>query len=80
MGMNMGNVVRGHLADGDLVPLLPDRPLDVPLCWQWPRSAGAGLGPVTMVGAGRRPKRPDPAVGIRLLTGESMGRVGAVPA
>lgn len=46
-GMNMEIMVRGHLADGDLVPLLPDRPLDVPLCWQWPRSAGPALAPVT---------------------------------
>ncbi|MCZ2405126.1 MAG: ArgP/LysG family DNA-binding transcriptional regulator, partial [Burkholderiales bacterium] len=34
-GMNPWHLVQGHLQSGRLVELLPGRPLDVPLYWQW---------------------------------------------
>ena len=65
-GMNLEIMVRTHLADGDLAPLLPGRPLDVPLCWQWPRSAGPALAPVTkaVLAAARRDLIPPQGPGI----------------
>jgi LysR family transcriptional regulator (chromosome initiation inhibitor) len=46
-GLNPEPLVRHHLASGRLVPLLPDRALDVPLHWQWSRSIEAALRDVT---------------------------------
>jgi LysR family transcriptional regulator, chromosome initiation inhibitor len=43
MGMGWGlqplALIAGHLKDGSLIELLPDRPLDVPLYWQHARAA-----------------------------------------
>jgi LysR family transcriptional regulator (chromosome initiation inhibitor) len=46
-GMNPEQLVRHHLASGRLVLLLPDRPLDVSLHWQWSRAVEAALKDVT---------------------------------
>ena len=46
-GMNPECLVRDHIAAGRLVALVPDRPLDVPLAWQWSRLIGDALAPVT---------------------------------
>lgn len=46
-GMNPAPLVAAALADGRLVELLPDRPLDVPLFWQFTRQSAAALEPVT---------------------------------
>ena len=40
-------MVAGALASGQLVELLPDTPLDVPLHWQFTRLAAPALAPVT---------------------------------
>ena len=42
-GMNPEPLVAPHLAAGRLVALLPDRPLDVPLHWQWSRLVAPAL-------------------------------------
>jgi LysR family transcriptional regulator (chromosome initiation inhibitor) len=42
-GMNPETLVRRHFASGRLVELLPDRPLDVSLHWQWSRAVEAAL-------------------------------------
>jgi len=46
-GMNPEVLARPHLDAGRLVELLPDRPLDVSLTWQWSRAIEAALGDVT---------------------------------
>ncbi len=46
-GMNPEPLVAGHLAAGRLVELVPDRPLDVPLCWQFSRLAAPAMTPLT---------------------------------
>lgn len=46
-GMNPEILVRRALADGRLVALASDRPLDTPLYWQWNRMIGAALAPLT---------------------------------
>jgi len=46
-GMNPEGLVRDHVAAGRLVALVPDRPLDVALCWQVARLNGAALVPLT---------------------------------
>ena len=46
-GMNPEALIRTALADGRLVPLLPDRPLDVALYWQVSRLAAPGLAPLS---------------------------------
>lgn len=46
-GMNPAPLVRAALACGDLVPLRPDTPLDVPLDWQVSRSLSRALEPLT---------------------------------
>jgi LysR family transcriptional regulator, chromosome initiation inhibitor len=46
-GMNPEPLVRGHLARGRLVEILPGRPLDVPLYWQWSKAIQAALTPLT---------------------------------
>lgn len=43
-GLNPEHLVAGAIADGRLVPLLPDAPYDVPLHWHWSRSVAAALG------------------------------------
>lgn len=47
MGMGWGlqplALIAGHLKDGSLIELLPDRPLDVPLYWQHARAASTLL-------------------------------------
>lgn len=40
-------LVAGHIAAGRLVALVPDRPLDVPLHWQYARASAASLVPLT---------------------------------
>lgn len=46
-GMNPVALVQDHLARGDLVTLLPDTPLDVPLYWQVTRVMDPALKPLT---------------------------------
>jgi LysR family transcriptional regulator (chromosome initiation inhibitor) len=46
-GMNPEPLVAGHLAQGRLVELVPDTPLDVPLHWQFTRLAAPALAPLT---------------------------------
>lgn len=46
-GMNPELLVRRDLAEGRLVDLAPDLPLDVPLFWQFSRMTGAILAPLT---------------------------------
>jgi LysR family transcriptional regulator (chromosome initiation inhibitor) len=46
-GMNPEPLVRAALAQGALVELIPDTPLDVPLHWQFTRLAAPALAPVT---------------------------------
>ena len=46
-GLNPEVLVADHLATGRLVPLRPDRPLDVPLYWQWSRMVAPALNDVT---------------------------------
>jgi LysR family transcriptional regulator (chromosome initiation inhibitor) len=46
-GMNPHPLVQGHLAAGRLVELVPGRPLDVPLYWQFTRRAAPALAPLT---------------------------------
>ncbi len=46
-GMNPEPLVAAHLAEGRLVELIPDTPLDVPLFWQYPRLMAETLAPVT---------------------------------
>ena len=46
-GMNPEMLVAGHLRDGRLVALVPDRPLDVPLFWQRSRIASSTLADIT---------------------------------
>jgi LysR family transcriptional regulator (chromosome initiation inhibitor) len=45
--MNPELLVRAHLDAGRLVPLLADRPLDVPLFWQWSRAIESAMHDVT---------------------------------
>ncbi|WP_323041202.1 LysR family transcriptional regulator ArgP [Gemmobacter sp.] len=46
-GMNPEPLVAHHLANGALVDLVPDTPLDVPLYWQFTRQSAPVLAPVT---------------------------------
>lgn len=46
-GMNPEPLVAAPLAEGRLVELAPDRPLDVPLYWQYARLTAAALAPLT---------------------------------
>ncbi len=46
-GMNPDLLTAAHLADGRLVELVPDTPLDVALHWQFTRLAAPALAPVT---------------------------------
>lgn len=46
-GMNPEVLIRDALARGDLVPLIPDRPLDTPLFWQVSRLVAPAIAPVT---------------------------------
>ncbi|MGR3614798.1 MAG: LysR family transcriptional regulator ArgP [Paracoccaceae bacterium] len=46
-GMNPLTLVRGPLRNGRLVPVIPDRPLDVPLSWQISRVMSPALEPLT---------------------------------
>lgn len=46
-GMNPELLVARHLADGSLVELVPDTPLDTPLYWQVARLTAPALAPVT---------------------------------
>lgn len=46
-GLNPEPLVAGHLADGRLVELVPGRPLDVALHWQFARAAAGVLAPLT---------------------------------
>jgi LysR family transcriptional regulator (chromosome initiation inhibitor) len=46
-GMNPEVLVQRPLAEGRLVPLLPDRPLDIALHWQWSRAVEGALRDVT---------------------------------
>jgi LysR family transcriptional regulator (chromosome initiation inhibitor) len=55
-GMNPETLVRTHIAEGRLVPLDADLPLDVPLDWQVSRSMATALIPLSrsvMAAAGR---------------------------
>jgi LysR family transcriptional regulator (chromosome initiation inhibitor) len=45
--MNPEPLVKDHLAQGALVELVPDTPLDVPLHWQFTRLAALALRPLT---------------------------------
>ncbi|TSP12673.1 LysR family transcriptional regulator ArgP [Cupriavidus campinensis] len=40
-GLHPQSLIAGHLADGSLVELVPDTPLDVPLHWHYARAASA---------------------------------------
>jgi LysR family transcriptional regulator (chromosome initiation inhibitor) len=46
-GMNPDMLVRDHLASGDLVELVADTALDIPLYWQVNRLAAERLKPLT---------------------------------
>ncbi|GHG91124.1 LysR family transcriptional regulator ArgP [Pseudodonghicola xiamenensis] len=46
-GMNPAHLVAEHLRQGRLVPVLPDRPLDVGLSWQVSRVMAPALRPLT---------------------------------
>ena len=46
-GMNPEPLVTGYLAQGRLVQLIPDTPLDVPLYWQFSRLTAPALAPLT---------------------------------
>lgn len=46
-GMNPESLIRDDLAQGRLVDLAPDLPLDVPLYWQFNRITGPVLAPLT---------------------------------
>lgn len=46
-GMNPDLLIRDDLAQGRLIDLAPDRPLDVPLFWQFNRITGPALAPLT---------------------------------
>jgi LysR family transcriptional regulator (chromosome initiation inhibitor) len=46
-GMNPLALVAEHLAAGRLVPLIADKPYDVPLYWQWSRAVEPALKDVT---------------------------------
>lgn len=46
-GMNPIALVEAHLKAGRLVPLIANKPLDVPLYWQWSRSVEPMLADVT---------------------------------
>ncbi|MBE1283030.1 MAG: ArgP/LysG family DNA-binding transcriptional regulator [Rhodobacteraceae bacterium] len=46
-GMNPHLLVRGHIRNARLVPLIPHTPLDVPLSWQVSRIMAPALKPVT---------------------------------
>ncbi|MCE8547125.1 LysR family transcriptional regulator ArgP [Ruegeria pomeroyi] len=46
-GMNPRALIRAHVDHGDLVPLIPHRPLDVPLTWQVSRVLTPALAPLT---------------------------------
>ncbi|WP_298843375.1 LysR family transcriptional regulator ArgP [uncultured Roseobacter sp.] len=45
-GMNPEPLVRSHLQSGNLLPLAPDMPLDVPLYWQASRQMAPALKPL----------------------------------
>lgn len=65
-GMNPIGMVRGHMRNGRLEPLIPHAALDVPLTWQVSRVMAPSLEPVTaaVLRAGRKAlyqSRPDPA-------------------
>ena len=46
-GMNPQPLIAPHLAQGNLVELVPDTALDVALHWQFTRLAAPALAPVT---------------------------------
>jgi LysR family transcriptional regulator (chromosome initiation inhibitor) len=46
-GMNPDPLTAQHLANGTLVELIPNRPMDVPLYWQFARITGAAIAPLT---------------------------------
>jgi LysR family transcriptional regulator (chromosome initiation inhibitor) len=46
-GMNPDPLTAQHLANGTLVELIPNRPMDVPLYWQFARITGAAIAPQT---------------------------------
>ena len=46
-GLQPLSLIAPHLQDRSLVELLPDKPLDVPLCWQHARAASAWLDGLT---------------------------------
>ncbi|MBT9594727.1 MAG: LysR family transcriptional regulator ArgP [Vitreoscilla sp.] len=55
-GLQPQVLIASHLADGSLVELVPDTPLDVPLYWQHARAASAlldGLSRAVVAAAGR---------------------------
>ncbi len=41
LGLHPQSLIAEHLADGSLVELVPDTPLDVPLHWHYARAASA---------------------------------------
>lgn len=65
-GMNPEILVAGHLAAGRLTELVPDRPLDVMLHWQFTRLAAPAMAPLTraLQAAATRSLRPTAACGI----------------
>lgn len=46
-GLNPEILVATHIADGRMLPLAADRPVDTPLYWHWSRSLGRAVAPVT---------------------------------
>lgn len=55
-GMNPEPLARPHVAAGRLVELIPARPLDIPLYWQWSKIVEPAIAPVTaaILAAARR--------------------------
>ncbi|MNE35250.1 putative HTH-type transcriptional regulator [compost metagenome] len=46
-GLHPQALIAPHLEDGSLIELVPDTPLDVPLHWQYARSASSLLDGLT---------------------------------
>jgi len=46
-GLNPDHLIRDALRTGQLVPILPDSPMDTPLYWQFSRLLGPALAPLT---------------------------------
>jgi len=46
-GINPEYLIQRHMEEGELVEIVPDQPLDVPLFWHWSRAVERVLSPLT---------------------------------